>query len=152
MAVGERMKYFMIVQSENNPFPEIVNWNRALDVRALNREAYRSLPPFLMLDMRLDLDAYMPDILVSPFLLLSREAMEDDLTRALEAMDPFIDRDCWAMNYPYGSAGSYNDDVLSFLRKNGCCAGFTTKAETADLNVCDRLLIPRYDTNDFPAE
>ena len=64
MAVGERMKYFMIVQSENNPFPEIVNWNRALDVRALNREAYRSLPPFLMLDMRLDLDAYMPDILV----------------------------------------------------------------------------------------
>ncbi len=34
MAVGERMKYFMIVQSENNPFPEIVNWNRALDVRA----------------------------------------------------------------------------------------------------------------------
>ena len=76
MAVGERMKYFMIVQSENNPFPEIVNWNRALDVRAMNREAYRSLPPFLMLDMRLDLDAYMPDILVSPFLLLSREAME----------------------------------------------------------------------------
>ncbi len=83
---------------------------------------------------------------------LSREAMEDDLTRALEAMDPFSDRDGWAMNYPYGSAGSYNDDVLSFLRKNGCCAGFTTKAETADLNVCDRLLIPRYDTNDFPAE
>lgn len=83
---------------------------------------------------------------------LSREAMEDDLTRALEAMDPFIDRNCWAMNYPYGSDGAYNEDVLSFLRKNGCCAGFTTKAETADLNQCDRLLIPRYDTNDFPAE
>ena len=31
------MKYFMIVQSENNPFPEIVNWNRALDVRAVQK-------------------------------------------------------------------------------------------------------------------
>lgn len=76
MAVGEPMKYFMIVKAENNPFPEIVNWNRSLDVRLLCRQSYRSLPPFLMLDMRLDLDAYMPDILVSPFLLLSREAME----------------------------------------------------------------------------
>lgn len=83
---------------------------------------------------------------------LTKAEMEQDLTKALTAMDPFIDRNSWAMNYPYGSEGAYNEDVLAFLRANGCRVGFTTKAETADLNVCDRLLIPRYDTNDFPTE
>lgn len=83
---------------------------------------------------------------------LSKEEMEQDLERALEAMEPFIDRNGWVMNYPYGSEGSYNEDVLAFLGRNGCQAGFTTKAETADLDVCNRLLLPRYDTNDFPAD
>lgn len=83
---------------------------------------------------------------------LGKEEMERDLTKALDVMEPFIDRKSWAMNYPYGSEGAYNEDVLSFLRANGCRIGFTTKAETADLAVCDRLLLPRYDTNDFPTE
>ncbi len=83
---------------------------------------------------------------------LPKAEMEQDLTRALDKMAPFIDRNCWVMNYPYGSEGSYNEDVLAFLGRNGCRAGFTTKAETADLDVCDRLLLPRYDTNDFLAD
>lgn len=83
---------------------------------------------------------------------LSKKEMEQDLTRALTEMEPFIDRTCWAMNYPYGSEGAYNEDVLEFLRSNGCRIGFTTKAETAEVDKCDRLLIPRYDTNDFPVK
>lgn len=83
---------------------------------------------------------------------LSKAEMEQDLTKALNIMEPFIDRKSWAMNYPYGSEGAYNEDVLAFLRENGCRIGFTTKAETADLGSCDRLLLPRYDTNDFPTE
>lgn len=83
---------------------------------------------------------------------LPREEMEADLSKALEKMKPFIESDGWTMNYPYGSEGAYNEDVLSFLRNHECRMAFTTKAEAAIPGQNDRLLVPRYDTNDFPVE
>lgn len=73
--------------------------------------------------------------------------MREDITRALEVMDEFIDRKRWVMNYPYGN---YNEDVLSFIEKKGACLGLTTKVAVADLKKDNKLELPRLDCNDFP--
>ncbi|SDM46248.1 polysaccharide deacetylase family protein [Lachnospira pectinoschiza] len=78
---------------------------------------------------------------------LEKEHMEKDLEAALEIMDEFIDRDNWVMNYPYGS---YNQDVLDFVVKKGAKLGLTTEVRVADLNKDNKLLLPRFDCNDFP--
>ena len=44
---------------------------------------------------------------------LSKQKMQEDITKALEVMDEFIDTDGWAMNYPYGS---YNDAVVEYIK------------------------------------
>lgn len=54
--------------------------------------------------------------------------------------------DTWAMCYPYGG---WNESLLDVLREHGCGLGLTTEVATADLDVHDRLTLPRYDTNDF---
>lgn len=78
---------------------------------------------------------------------LSQEQMQEDISRALDVMDEFIDRKYWVMNYPYGN---YNSDVLDYIRNQGACVGLTTEVGVANLAV-DRLLeLPRMDCNDFP--
>jgi len=64
----------------------------------------------------------------------------------LESMG-LIDSGAWAMNYPYGS---WNNDVVNFLRGAGCSLGFTTKSAVAAPGFHDRLRLPRIDTNEFP--
>lgn len=76
MAYRGTMKYFIMTNRGNNPFPQIINWSQVLDVRKMNREEYKTLPPFLMLDMKFGMDAFFPDIILSPFLLISRTVME----------------------------------------------------------------------------
>lgn len=78
---------------------------------------------------------------------LSTEKMKDDITKALEIMDEFIDRNEWVMNYPYGN---YSQDVIDFISKKGAFLGITTAVRTADLNKDSRYELPRYDCNDFP--
>ena len=53
----------------------------------------------------------------------------------------------WVMCYPYGS---YNAALLNSLRKMACKVGLTTEVRQADLASDDPLLLPRFDTNDFP--
>lgn len=53
----------------------------------------------------------------------------------------------WVMCYPYGG---WNDSLLEVLREHGCSLGVTTEVATADLDIDNRLTLPRYDTNDFP--
>ena len=53
----------------------------------------------------------------------------------------------WIMCYPYGV---YNEDTLTVLKKKNCAIGLTTTAELADFNLHSPLLLPRFDTNDFP--
>lgn len=76
MAYRGSLKYFRLTDRGNNPFPSIINWNHSLDVRKLNRKDYHSLPAFILLNMECGLDAFLPDILISPFLLVSRNVME----------------------------------------------------------------------------
>lgn len=78
---------------------------------------------------------------------LSKEKMSEDIKRALEVMDKFINKDSWVMNYPYGS---YNRDTIDFVSSAGCKLGLTTEVRRADLDKENIYEIPRLDTNDFP--
>lgn len=55
--------------------------------------------------------------------------------------------DHWVMCYPFGG---YSDDVLEVLRERNCTIGLTTEVATAVIGEHDPLVLPRYDTNDFP--
>ena len=76
MADIEGMRYFLLTNSGRNPFPEIRGWSQALDVRKMNRREYRELPSSFRLEMRKGVDHMLPDILLSPFLLLSEQVMD----------------------------------------------------------------------------
>lgn len=78
---------------------------------------------------------------------LSKEKMESDIALSLNALSEVVDANHFIMNYPYGS---YNEDVVAFLQKNGCKLGMTTEVRIADLKTDERLLLPRLDCNDFP--
>ena len=82
---------------------------------------------------------------------LDRASMEADIDRALEVMEPFINKTAWVMNYPYGS---YNAETIEAIRKRGCVLGLTTRVDAAvwdDGNRAEaRFILPRFDCNDFP--
>lgn len=78
---------------------------------------------------------------------LSLEQMREDISKALEIMDEFIDREEWVMNYPYGN---FNDDVLAYIKGNGACIGLTTEVRVAEIGKDPDLQLPRLDCNDFP--
>ncbi|MGN0395908.1 MAG: polysaccharide deacetylase family protein [Coprococcus sp.] len=78
---------------------------------------------------------------------LSQEQMQEDIFKALDVMDEFIDRKHWVMNYPYGN---YNQKVLDYVKQEGACLGLSVEARVADMEVDQRLTLPRFDCNDFP--
>lgn len=56
--------------------------------------------------------------------------------------------DDWTMCYPYGG---FNDSLLHVIRARKCRLGFTADPRVADLDVDDRLTLPRLDANDLPS-
>lgn len=78
---------------------------------------------------------------------LSTEQMQQDISKGLDVLDEFIDRKHWVMNYPYGS---YNTEVLAYIKEQGACLGFTTDVCIADLERDSPLELPRLDCNDYP--
>ena len=78
---------------------------------------------------------------------LDKLQMQQDIENALNALDEFVDRNSWVINYPYGN---YSDDVISFARENGAVIGLSTEVRTADLLKDNLFALPRYDCNDFP--
>lgn len=78
---------------------------------------------------------------------LEKQAMETDVKKALEVMEPFIDRNEWVMNYPYGSR---NNETIEFIQSQGCRLGLVTEVGVADLDKDSPFELPRLDTNDFP--
>lgn len=78
---------------------------------------------------------------------LESDRMKDDVDKALEVMDAFIDRDAWVMNYPYGN---YNESVLGYVESKGAILGLTTEVRVADIGKDPALELPRLDCNDFP--
>lgn len=78
---------------------------------------------------------------------LSKQQMRKDVDQALEYFSDVMDRENWVMNYPYGS---YNEDVVDYIRSQGCRLGLTVEARDAEPMTDDRYLLPRWDTNDLP--
>ncbi|MCH5199511.1 MAG: polysaccharide deacetylase family protein [Oscillospiraceae bacterium] len=78
---------------------------------------------------------------------LPPEQMKRDISKGLEALDEFIDRKRWVMNYPYGN---YDRDVLEYVRSEGACLGLTTAVRAAEIGKDNALELPRLDCNDFP--
>jgi peptidoglycan/xylan/chitin deacetylase (PgdA/CDA1 family) len=75
-----------------------------------------------------------------------------ELTYELERSKAFLaslgcDMDSWTACYPYGS---YSDEVVAELEKQGCKLAFTTEVRVTEIGKNHSLLIPRLDTNDFP--
>lgn len=77
---------------------------------------------------------------------LPENEMKEDINKALDVMDEFIDRKCWVMNYPYGN---YNEQVIEHISSCGCCLGLTTEARIAYLDLDNKYKLPRFDCNDF---
>jgi peptidoglycan/xylan/chitin deacetylase (PgdA/CDA1 family) len=80
---------------------------------------------------------------------LSPDAQALEIDRSLDFLQKIgIQRDDWTMCYPYGG---FNDSLLHLLRGRQCRLGFGVEARVADLDVDDRLTLPRVDTNDLPS-
>lgn len=78
---------------------------------------------------------------------LPQEQMKEDISLALDVLDQFIDRKQWVMNYPYGS---YNQEVIRYIRQQGACIGLTTDVRVAELGKDSAFELQRLDCNDFP--
>lgn len=71
----DKMEYFVLKAQEGNPIPQICSWYGKLDERKLTRARYKELPESFLLDMKTGTDILYPDILTTPFFLVSREVM-----------------------------------------------------------------------------
>ena len=78
---------------------------------------------------------------------LKEDEMKGDVDKALNVMSDFINKDAWVMNYPYGS---YNQNVIDYIKSKGCVLGLTTIVNNADLTEENRFTLQRLDCNDFP--
>lgn len=72
---------------------------------------------------------------------------KDDIDKAVNFYGNFLNKDTLTINYPYGS---YNDEVLKFVREKEFKLGFTTNVGCNLLSENNNLTIARLDTNDFP--
>ncbi len=78
---------------------------------------------------------------------LPEEKMREDIDKAIESLNEFINPNSWVMNYPYGS---YNQSVLDYIKSKGSVVGLTTEVGVADLLSDNALKLSRLDCNDFP--
>ncbi len=78
---------------------------------------------------------------------LSLKNMQEDISKALDTMGEYINKEEWVMNYPYGD---YNEDVLKYVKDHGACIGLTTEMRVAEIGKDSALQLPRLDCNDFP--
>lgn len=78
---------------------------------------------------------------------LKEDEIKHDVDKALNVMSEFIDKNAWVMNYPYGS---YNQDVIEYIKRKGCVLGLTTIVNKAELSIENRFTLQRFDCNDFP--
>jgi peptidoglycan/xylan/chitin deacetylase (PgdA/CDA1 family) len=80
---------------------------------------------------------------------ITSDAQAAEIDRSLDFLGKLaIGGDEWTICYPYGG---FNDSLLEILRNRNCCLGFTVEPRVADLDVDDRLTLPRLDTNDLPS-
>lgn len=77
---------------------------------------------------------------------MQRDEVEEEIKESCRVLAALIDRDCWTMNYPYGS---YNSDVIEIIKEKGCKSALTVKTGMAE-RTGDIFQLPRLDTNDYP--
>lgn len=79
---------------------------------------------------------------------MDREEMERDISKALEFWEEsdIISKENWVMCYPYGS---YSQDVIQYIRKNGCRMALSSDKGIVDLMKEDVFRMRRMDTVDF---
>lgn len=70
-----------------------------------------------------------------------------DIAMALDVFEEVVDRSGWVFCYPYGAT---QPSLLEYCKSINCIAGMTTQPSIADMDIVDPLLIPRFDTNDYP--
>lgn len=78
---------------------------------------------------------------------LTEQEYKQDINSALDVFDGVIDGDQWVFVYPYGAT---QESLLSYCKTIHCVAGVTVEPKVAYLDKIDPLLIPRFDTNDYP--
>lgn len=79
---------------------------------------------------------------------LSERQAEEDIKKGL---DWFAERGIfnpkeWVMNFPYGS---FTEKTLLIAEKLGAQIGISVKPEIVNVDIHNRLSLPRFDTNDF---
>ena len=78
---------------------------------------------------------------------MTNSEIKEDIDKALDICNEFINPNCWVMNYPFGHA---NQNVVDYISKKGACFAVTTEPMIADLDIDNKYLLPRLDCNDFP--
>ena len=70
------MKYFLIEMDEKNKNPYNSNKNQVIDIRKLTRENLNSMPLWNIVEMDFPMEGFFPDVICSPFILLSEICMK----------------------------------------------------------------------------
>ena len=70
------MKYFLIETDDKNKIPYGINKNRGIDIRLLTREKFNMLPLWNVVEMIFPEEGFWPDVICSPFLLLSEDCLK----------------------------------------------------------------------------
>lgn len=78
---------------------------------------------------------------------LTPAVYEKDIRNSLEVFEDVINVNEWVFCYPYGAS---SQQVIQFSKESGSIAGVTTEARIANLDIDNPMLLPRFDTNDYP--
>lgn len=79
---------------------------------------------------------------------ISCDAQEQDLVKSLDFLESVgATVTDWVVCYPYGA---YNTDTLRIAAGLGAFMGVTTEVGLAELSIEKKMMLPRFDTNDFP--
>ena len=81
---------------------------------------------------------------------LNKKEMAEELLLSTNFLKKIgVDMSNWTACYPYGS---FNNQSIKMLRKNGCKLALTTQVDIASTSQDMRFLMPRLDTNDLPKD
>lgn len=61
----------MVETDKKNHIPYGINANRAVDIRYANRQQAYKIPNCCVVDMKMPMEYFFPDILAEPFLMVS---------------------------------------------------------------------------------
>lgn len=82
------------------------------------------------------------------FNTLSKVEQEIEINKSLLFLKEIgVNLSDWTMCYPHGG---YNEDTLEIIQKKSCKLAFTIKPGIANLDICNKYVLPRLDTNELP--